>query len=179
MKTRIHTPRRQRKPRCARGGALRALVAAALVAECMHACQIGKIIVICDGSHARNHHHLHPQKLLMLRPKASWVCGWMARRLVGAVVPRSVHANLNMGLFLRAVLCSTTPIPAYKIDFRAQKSSKFSRGLRHRTPGKLPLLGRTCLSGFGPVSTQSTVHATQQIAVCTLHDKEQPQKASV
>ena len=148
MKTRIHTPRRQRKPRCARGGALRALVAAALVAECMHACQTGKIIVICDGSHARNHHHLHPQKLLMLRPKAFWVCGRMARRLVGAVVPRSVHANLNMGLFLRAVLCSTTPIPAYKIDFRAQKSSKFSRGLRPRTPGRLPLLGRTCLSSF-------------------------------
>ena len=105
MKTRIHTPRRQRKPRCARGGALRALVAAALVAECMHACQIGEIIVICDASHARNHHHLHPQKLLMLRPKAFWVCGRMARRLVGAVVPRSVHANLNMGLFLRAKSC--------------------------------------------------------------------------
>ena len=149
MKTRIHTPRRQRKPRCARGGALRALVAAALVAECMHACQIGEIIVICDASHARNHHHLHPQKLLMLRPKAFWVCGRMARRLVGAVVPRSVHANLNMGLFLRAVLCSTTPIPAYKIDFRAPKSSKFSRGLRPRTPGWLPLLGRTSPSGFG------------------------------
>ena len=106
MKTRLHTPRRQRKPRCARGGALRALVAAALVAECMHACQTGKIIVICDASLARNHHHLHPQKLLMPRPKASWVCGWMARRLVAAVVPISVHANLNMGLFLRAVLCS-------------------------------------------------------------------------
>ena len=144
----------QRKPRCARGGALRALVAPALVAECMHACQTGEIIVICDASLARNHHHLHPQKLLMPRPKASWVCGWMARRLVGAVVPRSVHANLNMGLFLRAVLCSTTPFPAYKIDFRAQKSSFFSRGLRPRTPGKLPLLGRTCLSGFGPVSPQ-------------------------
>ena len=147
MKIRIHTSSRHRKPRCARGSALRALVAAALVAERMHACQIGKIIVICDGSHARNHHHLHPQKLLMLRPKAFWVCGRMARRLVGAVVPRSVHANLNMGPFLRAVLCSTTPLSAYKIDFRAQKSSKFSRGLRPRTPGhshQLPLLGRTC-----------------------------------
>ena len=149
MKTRIHTPRRQRKPRCARGGALRALVAAALVAECMHACQIGEIIVICDDSHARNHHHLHPQKLLMLRPKACWVCGRMARRLVGAVVPRSVHANLNMGLFLRAVLCSTRPISAYEIDFRAQKSSKFSRGLCPEPPGLLPLLGRTSLSVFG------------------------------
>ena len=148
MKTRIHTPRRQRKPRCARGGALRALVAAALVADCMHASQTGEFIVIWDGSHAHNHHHLHPQKLVMPRPNAFWVCGRMARRLVGAVVPRSVHANLNMGLFLRAVLCSTTPIPAYEIDFRAQKSSKFSRGLRHRTPGKLPLLGRTCLSHF-------------------------------
>ena len=102
------------------------------------------IIIICP-----------PQKLLMLRPKAFWVCGRMARRLVGAVVPRSVHANLNMGLFLRAVLCSTTPLPAYKIDFRAQKSLKFSRGLRPRTPGRLPLLGRTCLSGFGPVRPQS------------------------
>ena len=90
----------------------------------------------------------------MLRSKALGVCARMARRLVGAVVPRSVHVNLNMGLFLRAVLCSTTPLPAYKIDFRAQKSSKFSRGLRPRTPGRLPLLGRTCLSGFGPVSPQ-------------------------
>ena len=155
MKTRIHTPRRQRKPRCARGGALRALVAAALVAECMHACQIGKIIVICDGSHARNHHHLHPQKLLMPRPKAFWVCGRMARRLVGAVVPRSVHANLNMGLFLRAVLCSTTPIPAYKIDFRAQKSSKFSRGLRPRTPASYPFSDVRVCRVSGPAPPQS------------------------
>ena len=30
-----------------------------------------------------------------------------------------------MGLFLRAVLCSTTPIPAYKIDFRGQKAQNF------------------------------------------------------
>ena len=138
MKTRIHTPRRQRKPRCARGGALRALVAAALVAECMHACQIGKIIVICDASLARNHHHLHPQKLLMPRPKAFWVCGRMARRLVGAVVPRSVHANLNMGLFLRAVLCSTTPFPAYKIDFRARRAQHFLCG---SAPGPPPAYG--------------------------------------
>ena len=131
MKTRIHTPRRQRKPRCARGGALRALVAAALVADCMHASQTGELIVISDGSHARNHHHLHPQKLLNASLES--LSGmWQDGETFGGCSCTKICTctHLNMGLFLRAVLCSTTPIPAYKIDFRAQKSSKISRGLR-------------------------------------------------